>query len=132
MATESCGIYTRNSVWWIEGKSFYGGTTWRSPTDTSRKFLRALDIETGKVVLEVPGIGRGATGSGVMSTEGGPLFFSDDNGGAFVAADARTGELLWHFNTGENWKADPRTYAIDGKQYIAMAGGSTVMVFALP
>jgi len=42
--------------------------------------------------------------------------------------------VLWPltFNTGQSWKAGPMSYAIDGKQYIGVAAGSTIMVFALP
>jgi hypothetical protein len=29
----------------------------RSPTDVSAKFLRALDVQTGKIVWEIPGLG---------------------------------------------------------------------------
>jgi alcohol dehydrogenase (cytochrome c) len=49
-----------------------------------------------------------------------------------IAADAKTGRRLWHFNTGQVWKASPMTYAIGGKQYIGVVAGSTVMVFGLP
>jgi alcohol dehydrogenase (cytochrome c) len=49
-----------------------------------------------------------------------------------VAVDAKTGTRLWHFDTGEVWKASPMTYAIDGKQYIGVVAGSNVMVFGLP
>ncbi len=44
-----------------------------------------------------------------MSTAGGLVFYGDSPGGAFVAADAKTGKLLWHFNTGQSWKAGPMT-----------------------
>jgi alcohol dehydrogenase (cytochrome c) len=67
-----------------------------------------------------------------MSTAGGLVFFGDAAGGAFVAADARTGTLLWQFNTGLGWKAAPMSYAIDGKQYVAVAAGATIMAFGLP
>lgn len=132
MAAESCGIYSSNSQWWIEGQSFYGGTTRRSPVDTSTKYLRAIDLETGSIAWEIPGLAGGVTASGILSTAGGLLLFGDSAGGAFVAADATTGELLWHFGTGLDWKASPMTYAIDGEQYIGMAGGRTIMVFGLP
>ena len=99
---------------------------------SAAKFLRAIDIQTGKIAWEIPDLGGGILASGVMTTAGGLVFYGDAPGGAFVAADAKTGKLLWHFNTGQSWKAGPMTYAIDGKQYIGIAAGSIVMVFALP
>jgi PQQ-dependent dehydrogenase (methanol/ethanol family) len=132
MAEESCSIYTRNSQWWVQGQSFYGGGTRRSPGDVSKKYLRALDVQTGKIVWEIPDLGGGILASGLMSTAGGLVFYGDSPGGAFVAADATTGRLLWHFNTGQSWKAGPMTYAIDRKQFIGIAAGSTIMVFGLP
>jgi alcohol dehydrogenase (cytochrome c) len=130
MAEESCNIYTKNAQWWEPGKSFYGGSTRRVPGEPGAKFLRALDLETGKIVWEVP-VEGGILQSGVMSTAGGLVFYGDGSG-AFVAADAKTGKLLWHFNTGQSWKAGPMSYAIGGKQYIGVAAGSTIMTFALP
>jgi len=132
MAQESCGIYTKSSEWWVQGQSFYGGGTRRSPGDVTKKFLRALDVQTGKVVWEIPDLGGSVLASGVMSTAGGLLFYGDSPGGAFVAADAKSGKLLWHFNTGQSWKAGPMSYAIDDTQYIGIAAGSTIIVFALP
>jgi alcohol dehydrogenase (cytochrome c) len=132
MAEESCGIFTKNSQWWEQGKSFYGGGTRRSPGDTSVKYVRALDVQTGKIAWEIPNVGGNILASGLMSTAGGLLFYGDSTGGAFVAADAKTGRLLWHFNTGQPWKAGPMTYSIERKQHIAVTAGSTVMVFALP
>jgi len=49
-----------------------------------------------------------------------------------VAADAKSGKLLWHFNAGQSWKAGPMTYLVDGVQYIAVAGGSSILAFRLP
>ena len=131
MAEESCSIYSKSADWWVRGQSFYGGATRRSPLGVSAKFLRALDVQTGKIVWEIPGLGGGILGSGLMSTAGGLIFYGDSPGGAFVAADARTGKLLWHFNTGQGWKAGPMTYTIAGTQHIGVAAGSTILVFAL-
>ena len=132
MAAETCTVFTKNPQWFVQGQSFYGGGTRRSPGDTSAKFLRAIDVQTGKVAWEIPGLTGGVIASGLMTTAGGLIFFGDAAGGAFVAADAKTGSLLWHFNTGQGWKAGPMTYAIDGKQYVGMMAGSTMTVFALP
>ena len=49
-AEESCNIYTKNDEWWQAGKSFYGGGTRRSPREhEGGKFLKAIDIQTGKL-----------------------------------------------------------------------------------
>jgi PQQ-dependent dehydrogenase (methanol/ethanol family) len=130
-AEESCNIYTKNDQWWEAGKSFYGGGTRRAPGDAvSGKFLKAIDIQTGKIAWEIPDIGGGILASGLMATAGGLIFYGDGNG-AFIAADAKNGKLLWHFNTGQSWKGGPMTYTVDGNQYIGMAAGSTILAFSL-
>src|ERR1035441_6071550 len=58
--------------------------------------------------------GKKILGSGLMATAGGLLFYGDGNG-AFIAADASNGKLLWHFNTSQTWKAGPMTYLADRK-----------------
>lgn len=131
MAEESCSIFTKSAEWWKPGESFYGGGTRHSPGDVSVTYLRALDVQTGKLAWEIPNIGGGILASGLMSTAGGLVFYGDSAGGAFVAADAQTGKILWHFNTGQKWKASPMTYAIDGTQFIGIAAGTTIMAFTL-
>jgi alcohol dehydrogenase (cytochrome c) len=66
-----------------------------------------------------------------VGTAGGLLFFGDPNGD-FVAGDETDGKTLWHFPTNDVIKASPITYAVAGKQYVAVAVGSTIMSFALP
>jgi alcohol dehydrogenase (cytochrome c) len=130
-AEESCNIYSKNDLWWEAGKSFYGGGTRRAPGDNaSGKSLKAINIQTGKTAWEIPDIGGGILGSGLMATAGGLLFYGDGSG-AFIAADATSGKLLWHFNTSQSWKAGPMTYMVDGKQYIGVAAGSTILAFSL-
>jgi alcohol dehydrogenase (cytochrome c) len=51
--------------------------------------------------------------------------------GYFYALNARSGEVLWKFGLGGSIQSPPMTYAIDGKQYVAVAGGNTMFVFAL-
>jgi len=134
-AEESCEVYTKNDQWWEAGKSFYGGGTRRPPSDSpgsnvSGKFLKAIDIQTGKIAWEIPDVGGGILAGGLMATAGGLIFYGDGNG-AFIAADAGNGKLLWHFNTGQSWKAGPMTYTVDGNQYIGIAAGSTILAFGL-
>ena len=128
---ESCSIYTKSGQWFQQGESFYGGGTRRVPGERKQKVLRAIDIQSGKVVWEYPQIGSGNSWGGVLSTAGGLVFFGEDSG-ALAAADARTGKLLWHFQTSQLWKASPMTYAVDGRQFIAVASGGSILAFGLP
>ena len=129
-AEESCNVYTKNDLWWEAGKSFYGGGARSAPGEVSGTFLKAIDIQTGKVAWERSDIGGGILGSGLMATAGGLLFYGDGNN-AFIAADAKDGKPLWHFNTGQGWKAGPMTYMVDGTQYVGVTAGSTVIAFSL-
>ncbi|HKW98180.1 MAG TPA: PQQ-dependent dehydrogenase, methanol/ethanol family [Bryobacteraceae bacterium] len=131
IALEKCTIYSKAAAVWTAGESYYGGDTRDVPGDLGQKFLRAIDLKTGKVVWEIPQTGRAVSWGGVLSTAGGVVFFCEDSG-AFAAADAQTGKLLWHFQTSENWKASPMTYVAGGKQFVAVAAGSSVLAFALP
>ena len=63
-----------------------------------------------------------------MTTAGG-LVFHGDLRGTFKALDAKTGQVLWQFNTGSGISAAPMTYELDGKQYVAVVSGRT---FAIP
>jgi alcohol dehydrogenase (cytochrome c) len=49
-----------------------------------------------------------------------------------VALDAKTGKHLWHVQTNSNLSASPMSYAVDGRQFVAIAAGNTVYSFALP
>jgi alcohol dehydrogenase (cytochrome c) len=131
MSEENCNIWTKSSAWWEPGKSFYGGALHEVPGEKSEKFLRALDLQTGKLVWEVPQTGTGLTWGGVLSTAGGVVFYGDDSG-ALAAVDAKTGKSLWHFQTSQFWKASPMTFMLNGKQYVSVAAGTNILTFGLP
>ncbi|MEJ7607099.1 MAG: PQQ-binding-like beta-propeller repeat protein [Bryobacteraceae bacterium] len=131
MSKESCAIYSKSSAWWEPGKSFYGGGARRAPGEETENYVRALDLQTGKVRWEVKQIGDGSNWGGLMSTAGGLVFYCDDSG-AFAALDAANGSPLWNFHTNQSWHASPMTYLADGKQYVAVAAGSNIIAFALP
>ncbi len=131
MALEKCLLYSKSSAPWERGKSFYGGGTRDIPGEAGRKYLRAIDLQTGRIVWEYPQIGQAISWGGVLSTAGGLVFFGEDSG-AFAAVDAKSGRLLWYFQTNELWKASPMTYAAAGRQYVAVAAGANVMAFGLP
>ena len=54
-------------------------------------------------------------------------------GGGLHALDSKTGRELWVTRLNASGSANPMTYqARNGKQYVAVAAGGTVNVFALP
>jgi alcohol dehydrogenase (cytochrome c) len=131
MALEKCNIYKKAEALWQPGKSYYGGATTRVPNEVPKKFLRALDPQTGKIVWEHGQEGPGRTWGGVLSTAGNVVFYGDDSG-EFAAVDAKSGRPLWRWAANANWKASPMTYLANGRQYVAIAGGPNILAFALP
>jgi PQQ-dependent dehydrogenase (methanol/ethanol family) len=103
------------------------------PDQTGQRFLRAVNIESGEIVWEIPqpGPARAKTWSGVLATAGGLIFYGQPNGG-FAAADQRTGRTLWHFPTNVRMKASPMTFAVAGQQYVAVAAGPNILCFGVP
>jgi alcohol dehydrogenase (cytochrome c) len=57
--------------------------------------------------------------------------FAGDSEGNFIALDARTGDHLWHYQTGSAIFASANTYMLDGRQYVLMPSGTNLMAFAL-
>src|SRR6185369_16197981 len=59
--------------------------------------------------------------AGVMATAGDLLFQGGPNEGVMRAFNARTGEIVWTFRTGSNFRSSPISYVgPDGRQYIAI------------
>ena len=102
------------------------------PDQTGQRFLRALNIDTGQIVWEVPQpeAARAKTWSGVLATAGGLIFYGKPNGG-FEAVDARNGKTLWRFETNVRMKASPMTFEAAGKQFVAVAAGPNILCFGL-
>jgi len=130
MALEKCNIFTKNAEWWKQGESFYGGASKRVESETPRKYLRAIDPKTGKIVWQYEQSGSGETWGGVLATASGLLFYGDDDG-SFGVLDTKTGKPLWHFPLSARWHSSPMTYAVDGEQYVAVAVNSGVVAFGL-
>jgi alcohol dehydrogenase (cytochrome c) len=127
---EKCSIYSQGLAEWHAGQDYLGGALRTVPDEEPRKILRALDIETGKAAWELPQIGQGESWGGTLVTETGVLFFGEDSG-TFMAVDATNGRPLWRYHANQLWKASPMTYQFDGKQYVAVASGTTVTAFGL-
>ena len=59
----------------------------------------------------------------VLTTAGNLVFLGGTNDRMFRAYDATTGDQLWEFKTNSGIMAPPSSFAVDGKQYIAVASG---------
>jgi alcohol dehydrogenase (cytochrome c) len=131
-ALERCNLFSKNHGEWQAGKGYMGGAARPAPGETFEKVLRAINIQTGQIAWEVPQSPGAVTASaGLISTASGLVFFGE-NSGAFMAADASNGSILWQFPTNHVWKASPMTYEFDHQQYIAVAAGIGIIAFALP
>jgi PQQ-dependent dehydrogenase (methanol/ethanol family) len=84
--------------------------------------IHAISVETGRTVWTYD---QRAAMMSLVSTAGGLLFAGDANG-RFRALDARTGGVLWEINLGSPVSGYPITFAVDGKQYVAVSTGSSL------
>ncbi len=62
----------------------------------------------------------------LVATAGGLVFGGDANG-RFRAFDDRTGKVLWEQNLGSPVSGFPVTFAVDGKQYVAVTTGPSLV-----
>jgi alcohol dehydrogenase (cytochrome c) len=129
---EKCSIYTKSDGGvWEAGKPYLGGSQKTAPDPVPQRVLKAIDIRTGAIKWEVPQPGPGTSWGGTLSTVTGLVFVAEESG-SLMAVDAFTGARLWSFALNAGWKASPMTYAFDGRQYIAIAAGGSIVAFGLP
>jgi alcohol dehydrogenase (cytochrome c) len=153
--TESCMDYT-----WVPGspaQTAAGGLDiryelrLRPDSDGKMGRLEAVNLETKKVVWMDRQ--RAPIASAMLATAGG-LVFSGAQNRKFTAYDAATGKALWEVGLNATPSSYPITYAVRGKQYVAVvsggggpldasgsslapeidnpAGGTTLWIFKLP
>jgi alcohol dehydrogenase (cytochrome c) len=127
---EGCAIFTSKTKEPRPGATYTGTGQQLDDTIGAPGAIRALDPATGDVRWNFP-IHEGSSSAGVLGTAGGVLFASSKDG-YLIALDAAHGKLLWRFQTGGSIRSSPMSYAVDGKQYIAIASGSTLIAFGLP
>jgi alcohol dehydrogenase (cytochrome c) len=104
-----------------------GATNNRRPQDGTGA-ITAVDPKTGdqKWAFALPDV----TDSGILTTST-DVLFAGGREGYFFALDARNGSLLWKSMTGGQVASGPITYAVNGKQYVAVSAGNATFVYAL-
>jgi alcohol dehydrogenase (cytochrome c) len=140
-------IYSSVQSEYKEGRIFVGGRIGSpiAPNAPMVPFSRKTPINTwteeaghGAVVALDPRTGQrkwtfpmtDVTTSGILTTAT-DLLFTGTREGHFQAMDARTGSVIWKASLGGAIAQGPMTYAIDGKQYVAVASGNGMFVFGL-
>ncbi len=106
---------------WNTGTTLFGGGGTRPPRPERIGPLWMLVARYPVTNTEVWRAASTGGNGGTMST-GGNLVFRG-SGNRLIAHDASTGEELWATEVGGG-TATPMTYALDGVQYVSIAGGS--------
>jgi alcohol dehydrogenase (cytochrome c) len=88
----------------------------------------ALDVTNGEKKWEF--LMTDVTDAGILTTAT-DLLFSGGREGLFYALDAQSGKLLWKSPVAGIVQAGPMSYAINGRQFVAIAAGNTLYAYAL-
>jgi len=85
--------------------------------------LQAINVETGRIAW------KHERRPGMMSlvATGGGLIFGGDTNGHFMAFDQDNGKVLWEVNLGSPVTGYPITYSANGKQYVAVSTGNSLV-----
>ncbi|MAJ54982.1 MAG: pyrrolo-quinoline quinone, partial [Gammaproteobacteria bacterium TMED107] len=84
--------------------------------------ILAVSIPDGNVVWRYRS--RSTVNTATLTTAGG-LVFAGDFDRYFYAIDSKTGEKLWQTRASTSAQGFPISYAVDGKQYIAMPAATS-------
>lgn len=86
----------------------------------------AINATTNKIAWQQQMPYRMGGGGGSTATAGGLLLRGEPDGN-FVALNAKTGDVLWKFQTGFGADAPPVVYQVDGDEYISIVtGGNSI------
>jgi alcohol dehydrogenase (cytochrome c) len=135
-SSDAAGTYFRADAGPYErGARFeFGAATHYSPNHPTAASVKAIDAATGttrwRAVLGADSDNFVWTVGGVLSTAGGVAFAGYRD--YFYALDSDTGKELWNINLGARVRGSPIAYALSGRQYVAVAAGSSLFTFALP
>ncbi len=129
---KACNIFQAKTEPFQEGRTYYSTGLRRPMGEISEGSINAFDLDKLDFAWRDPLIGAAMAWAGVMSTATGLVAYGD-NEQNFVILNGRTGTPLWHFNVGQTIHSSPMSYAVNGKQYFAVATGSgDLFAFALP
>ncbi|MGC2400049.1 MAG: PQQ-dependent dehydrogenase, methanol/ethanol family [Acidobacteriaceae bacterium] len=121
--------YRTVPVQYEAGREYLGGAPFPSKQPVQSSLL-AMDATNGSIKWTFPLL-RPSLSAGVLATTSGLVFVATGEGN-LIALDAQTGKSLWHFQTGGSIASAPISYAIGGRQYVAISAANSLYAFALP
>lgn len=122
-----CSALTGEPVKYVPGQLYMGVPIPKMevfPTPEAKDHigeLQAWDLAAGKKVWTTTF--KSHNWGPVLATGGGLVFSGGTNDRNFRAFDAKTGKILWQQRTNSGVVGIPVSFAIDGKQYIAVQSG---------
>ena len=140
-------IYRKETSEYQPGRNFSGGgftvltpVAWprRSALDGAAPSTTGRRVGRGAVIAIDPRSGEqkwkfnqfDVTDSGILTTAS-DLLFTGGREGYFYALDARTGTVLWKASLGGQVVAAPMTFEVEGKQFVSVIAGHTLVTFGL-
>jgi alcohol dehydrogenase (cytochrome c) len=120
-----CGTLRGVPVEYSRGSGFAGARAGRSflaPGATHVGEVQAWNVDTGQIAW-THRYTRSPNWGSMLATAGGLVFTGGTNDRRIHAFNAATGQLLWEFPTNSGIVAPPTSFAIDGKQYVAVHAG---------
>jgi alcohol dehydrogenase (cytochrome c) len=94
-----------------------------APNTKDAGTVQAISVETGATAWKY----QQRAGMLSLVATGGGLVFGGDAAGRFRAFDDRTGKVLWEVNLGSPVSGYPVTFAVNGKQYVAVSTGPSLV-----
>jgi alcohol dehydrogenase (cytochrome c) len=128
-ARDSCATFKSVVRTPDPGRPYTGTGDQADESVGGRGVITAIEPLTGEIRWKYTVL-LGSASAGVLSTGGGVLFAASREG-FLLALDSRSGKLLWKYQTGAEIRSSPISYAVGGKQYVAVANDSSLIVFAL-
>jgi alcohol dehydrogenase (cytochrome c) len=101
--------------------------TMLTPGTENAGTIRALEVATGRQLWRHE---QRAAVTALLAT-GGDVLFAGDVSGRLLAFDIGSGEPLWQHDLGAQVTGHPITFAVDGKQYVAVSTGRSNLTGAL-
>jgi alcohol dehydrogenase (cytochrome c) len=119
-----CSTMIGRDVTYVKGLSYTGTTANLYAYPGAKHFgeVQAWNVDTGKRAWTHT-FAKSANWGPILTTAGGLVFSGGTNDRMFRAYDAKDGKVLWEMPTNSAIIGVPMSFAIDGRQYVAVQSG---------